>query len=46
LPNGSKTRAQVLLDVIEIQELKDCEYKPSFALTQFVDYLRRDPDWL
>ncbi len=42
--NGSKTRAQVLLDVIEIQEFKDREYNPAFVLMQYFGYLRRDPD--
>lgn len=41
--NG-KTRAQVLLDVIEIQEFKDREYKPAFVLMQYFGYLRHDPD--
>jgi Domain of unknown function (DUF4214) len=44
LLNGSKTRAQVLLDVIDIPEFKDREYNPAFVLTQYFGYLRRDPD--
>jgi len=40
----TKTRAQVLLDVIEIQQFKDREYNPSFVLMQYFGYLRRDPD--
>jgi len=42
--NGSKTRAQVLLDVIDIREFKDREYNPAFVLMQYFGYLRRDVD--
>jgi hypothetical protein len=42
--NNGKTRAQVLLDVIEITELKTREYNRSFVLMQYFGYLRRDPD--
>ena len=42
--NGGKTRAQVLLDVIEIGEFKTREYNPAFVLMQYFGYLRRDPD--
>jgi hypothetical protein len=44
LANLSKTRAQVLLDVIEIQEFKEREYNPSFVSMEYFGYLRRDPD--
>ncbi|HEX8097564.1 MAG TPA: DUF4214 domain-containing protein, partial [Pyrinomonadaceae bacterium] len=44
LSNNSKTRAQVLLDLIEVQAFKDREYNPSFVLMQYFGYLRRDPD--
>jgi hypothetical protein len=44
LTNGSKTRAQVLLDLIEINEFKTREYNPAFVLMQYYGYLRRDPD--
>ena len=44
LTSGSKTRAQVLLDVIEIQEFKQREYNSAFVLMQYYGYLRRDPD--
>jgi hypothetical protein len=44
LTAGSKTRAQVLLDVIEIPELKNRLYNPAFVLMQYYSYLRRDPD--
>jgi hypothetical protein len=42
--SGGKTRAQVLLDVIEIPEFKNREYNPAFVLMQYYGYLRRDPD--
>lgn len=42
--NGGKTRAQVLLDVIEIQEFKNREYNRAFVLMQYFGYLRRDAD--
>jgi len=41
--NG-RTRAQVLLNVIEINEFKTREYNPSFVLMQYFAYLRRNPD--
>jgi len=44
MTNSGRTRAQVLLDVIEIQEFKNREYKPAFVLMQYFGYLRRDPD--
>ena len=44
LINGTKSRAQVLLDVVEIQEFDNREYNPAFVLMQFFGYLRRDPD--
>jgi len=44
LTNGSKTRAQVLLDLIEISEFKTREHNPAFVLMQYFGYLRRDPD--
>jgi hypothetical protein len=42
--NAGKTRAQVLRDVIEIQEFRTREHNPSFVLMQYFGYLRRDPD--
>ena len=42
--NNGKTRAQVLLDVIEISEFKTREYNPAFVLMQYFGYLRRNPD--
>ncbi|MGA9998211.1 MAG: M12 family metallo-peptidase [Pyrinomonadaceae bacterium] len=44
LMTAGRTRAQVLLDVINIQAFKDREYNPSFVLMQYFGYLRRDPD--
>src|SRR6185503_2613245 len=42
--NSGKTRAQVLLDVIEIGEFKTREYNAAFVLMQYFGYLKRDPD--
>lgn len=42
--NSSKTRAQVLLDVVETGEFKTREYNSAFVLMQYFGYLRRDPD--
>jgi uncharacterized repeat protein (TIGR01451 family) len=42
--NSGKTRAQVLLDVIEINEFKTREYNPAFVMMQYFGYLRRNPD--
>jgi hypothetical protein len=44
MTNNGRTRAQVLLDVIEIAEFKTREYNRSFVLMQYFGYLRRDPD--
>jgi tartrate-resistant acid phosphatase type 5 len=44
LTNNAKTRAQVLLDLIEIPAFKSREYNPSFVLMQYFGYLRRDPE--
>jgi len=44
MTNNGKTRAQVLLDVIEVSEFKTREYNRSFVLMQYFGYLRRDPD--
>ena len=40
----SKTRAQVLLELIENREFKEREYNPAFVLMQYFGYLRRDAD--
>ena len=42
--NNGRTRAQVLLDVIEIPAFKTGEYNGAFVLMQYFGYLRRDPD--
>ncbi|HZE72565.1 MAG TPA: S8 family serine peptidase, partial [Pyrinomonadaceae bacterium] len=42
--NNGKTRAQVLLDVIEIPAFETREYNGAFVLMQYFGYLRRDPD--
>ena len=42
--NGGRTRAQVLRDVIEIQEFKQREFNPAFVTMQYYGYLRRDID--
>lgn len=44
LTNGTKTRAQVILDLIDIPEFKTREYNGAFVLMQYFGYLRRDPD--
>jgi hypothetical protein len=44
LTNSTKTRAQVLLDLIKIQAFKDREHNPAFVLMQYFGYLRRNPD--
>jgi hypothetical protein len=44
LSSGLKTRAQVLLDLIDIPEFATREYNPSFVLMQYFGYLRRNPD--
>src|SRR5205807_1504054 len=43
MQNG-KTRAQVVRDVVEIQDFRSREYNRSFVLAQYFGYLRRDPD--
>ncbi len=42
--NGGKTRAQVLLSVIDTQAFKEREHNGAFVLMQYFGYLRRDPD--
>jgi hypothetical protein len=41
---GGKTRAQVLLEVIELPAFKEKEYNPAFVTMQYYGYLRRNPD--
>jgi Tol biopolymer transport system component len=42
--NNGKTRAQAVIQVIEIQQFKTREFNPAFVLMQYLGYLRRDPD--
>jgi hypothetical protein len=44
LSSGNKTRAQILLELIESQSFKEREYNAAFVLMQYFGYLRRDPD--
>ena len=41
---SGKTRAQALMQVIEIQQFKSREFNPAFVLMQYLGYLHRDPD--
>ena len=42
--NNGRSRAQVLLNVINLDAFKQREYNPAFVLMQYFGYLRRDPD--
>ncbi len=42
--NSGKTRAQVLREMIELEEFKAREYNPAFVLMQYFGYLNRNPD--
>jgi CubicO group peptidase (beta-lactamase class C family) len=44
MSDGGRSRAQVLRNVIEIQDFKTREYNPSFVLMQYFGYLKRDPE--
>jgi hypothetical protein len=44
MTTGGKSRAQVLLEVIELPAFKQKEYNPAFVLMQYYGFLRRDPD--
>jgi hypothetical protein len=44
MTNNGKARAQVLLDVIEINEFKTREYNPAFVSMEYFGYMRRVPD--
>lgn len=44
MTTGGKTRAQVLLEVIELPTFKSKEYNPAFVLMQYYGFLRRDAD--
>jgi hypothetical protein len=42
--NSGKTRAQVLLSLIEITDFKTREYNPAWVLMEYFGYLRRDAE--
>jgi hypothetical protein len=42
LTNNSKTRAEVLFDLVEMQSFKDREYNPAFVRMMYFGYLRRE----
>lgn len=44
LTTHTKTRAQVLLDVIEVPDFKAREYNPAWVLMEYFGYLRRDAE--
>jgi hypothetical protein len=44
LQSGLKTRAQVVRQVVEIDEFRMREFNAAFVLMQYFGYLRRDPD--
>ncbi len=44
LGNGTRTRATVLRDIAESQQVYDKYYNQSFVVMQYFGYLRRDPD--
>jgi len=44
LTGGQETRGSVLRKIAENQAFIDHEYSASFVLSQYFDYLRRDPD--
>jgi hypothetical protein len=39
-----KTRAQILMDVIEVPDFKAWEYNPAWVLMEYFGYLRRDAE--
>ena len=46
LTNGSKTRAQVLREIVESTEVYNKYYTQAFVVMQYFGYLRRQPDAL
>jgi hypothetical protein len=42
--NAGRTRAHVLLNVVNLPAFRQREYNPSFVLMQYFGYLRRDAD--
>ena len=46
LNSGTKTRAQVLREIMESKEVYEKYYNESFVVMQYFGFLRRDPDAL
>jgi uncharacterized repeat protein (TIGR01451 family) len=46
LGNGTRTRAEVLREIAESNEVYDKYYNQAFVVMQYFGYLRRDPDAL
>jgi hypothetical protein len=46
LGNGTRTRAQVLQEIVESNEVYNKYYNQAFVVMQYFGYLRRDPDAL
>jgi hypothetical protein len=46
LVNGTRTRATVLRDIVESNEVYNKYYNEAFVVMQYFGYLRRDPDAL
>ncbi len=44
MTSHNKSRAQVLLEVIDTKTFQEQEYNSAFVLMQYFGYLRRDPD--
>jgi hypothetical protein len=42
--NGGRTRAEILREVVDNQELRAREYNSSFVMMEYFGYLRRDPE--
>ena len=46
LGNGTRTRAQVLREIVESNQVYNKYYNQAFVVMQYFGYLRRDPDAL
>ena len=46
LTNGTRTRAQVLREIVESTEVYDKSYNQAFVVMQYFGYLHRQPDAL
>jgi uncharacterized protein (TIGR03118 family) len=44
LTNGTKTRADVVFELVQLASFRDREYNPAFVRMLYFGYLRRDPD--